>query len=128
MPRRLAWFALVLSIGTVVAYVALVQKAMIVIPPIGYLGALAIAVVPAAVAMVRARGKLTVGIFVVCVLLLGFAIAFNVMLRVPPGPTAFVVGQPAPDFTLPDSTGRPASLAEYRGKKPVVLVFYRGYW
>jgi peroxiredoxin len=38
------------------------------------------------------------------------------------------LGERAPDFTLPDATGRPVSLAEYRGKKPVVIVFYRGYW
>ncbi|PYO17228.1 MAG: hypothetical protein DMD88_21125 [Candidatus Rokuibacteriota bacterium] len=29
---------------------------------------------------------------------------------------------------LADAAGRPVSLADYRGKKPVVLVFYRGYW
>ncbi|PYM45918.1 MAG: hypothetical protein DME14_19470 [Candidatus Rokuibacteriota bacterium] len=38
------------------------------------------------------------------------------------------VGERPPDFTLPDATGRPVSLEDYRGKKPVVLVFYRGYW
>jgi len=38
------------------------------------------------------------------------------------------VGQPAPDFTLEDSEGRNVSLADYRGKKNVVLVFYRGHW
>ena len=38
------------------------------------------------------------------------------------------VGQPAPDFTLEDSEGKNISLADYRGQKNVVLVFYRGYW
>ncbi|MCE3243408.1 MAG: hypothetical protein K0Q83_3915 [Deltaproteobacteria bacterium] len=38
------------------------------------------------------------------------------------------VGQPAPDFTLEDSDGKKISLADYRGKKNVVLVFYRGHW
>ena len=38
------------------------------------------------------------------------------------------VGQPAPDFTLEDSDGKSISLADYRGKKNVILVFYRGYW
>lgn len=32
-------------------------------------------------------------------------------------------GDQAPDFTLPDSTGRPKALADYRGSK-VVLYFY----
>ena len=65
----------------------------------------------------------------VSVLLLGLGGVFNfVLARVPSTPSAFVVGQPAPDFTLPDAAGRPVSLADYRGRKPVVLVFYRGYW
>ena len=38
------------------------------------------------------------------------------------------VGQPAPDFTLEDSDGKNVSLADYRDKKNVVLVFYRGHW
>ncbi|HEV2784565.1 MAG TPA: thioredoxin-dependent thiol peroxidase [Actinophytocola sp.] len=32
-------------------------------------------------------------------------------------------GDPAPDFTLPDSTGKPVSLADYRGRS-VVVYFY----
>ena len=48
--------------------------------------------------------------------------------RVPDTPTALRVGDPAPDFMLPDAAGRAVALADYRGKKPVVLVFYRGYW
>ena len=38
------------------------------------------------------------------------------------------VGQSAPDFTLEDVDGKNISLSDYRGKKNVVLVFYRGYW
>ncbi len=38
------------------------------------------------------------------------------------------VGHPAPDFTLEDSEGKNVSLADYRGKKNVVLAFYRGHW
>jgi cytochrome oxidase Cu insertion factor (SCO1/SenC/PrrC family) len=38
------------------------------------------------------------------------------------------VGQPAPDFTLEDSDGKALSLADFHGKKSLVLVFYRGYW
>jgi cytochrome oxidase Cu insertion factor (SCO1/SenC/PrrC family) len=38
------------------------------------------------------------------------------------------VGEPAPDFTLQDSDGRKVTLADYRGTKNVVLVFYRGHW
>lgn len=34
---------------------------------------------------------------------------------------------PAPDFTLPDFTGTPVSLAGFRGQKNVLLVFDRGF-
>ena len=34
------------------------------------------------------------------------------------------VGQQAPDFTLLDQRKQPVSLADYRGRKNVVLVFY----
>lgn len=35
-----------------------------------------------------------------------------------------LVGQPAPDFTLPSSTGQDITLSSYRGQQHVVLVFY----
>lgn len=38
------------------------------------------------------------------------------------------VGDEAPDFTLEKEPGKTITLSEYRGKKTVVLVFYRGYW
>ncbi len=38
------------------------------------------------------------------------------------------VGQPAPDFTLPNVAGRPVKLDEFRARGPVVLSFYRGRW
>ncbi len=34
------------------------------------------------------------------------------------------VGQEAPDFTLMDMNGQIVSLHEYRGKTPIVLIFY----
>ena len=37
-------------------------------------------------------------------------------------------GQTAPDFTLVDHHGKKVTLSESKGKSPVVLVFYRGYW
>ena len=38
------------------------------------------------------------------------------------------VGQPAPDFALEDMDGKNITLSDFRGKKTVVLVFYRGFW
>ena len=41
-----------------------------------------------------------------------------------PGPVAML----APDFTLPSIEGPEYTLSEYRGKQPVLVVFYRAYW
>ncbi len=38
------------------------------------------------------------------------------------------VGEIAPDFTLEDRNRIKVTLSEARGKSPLVLVFYRGYW
>ena len=38
------------------------------------------------------------------------------------------VGSPAPDFTLEGVDGKQIALSDYRGKKSVLLVFYRGHW
>jgi peroxiredoxin Q/BCP len=35
-----------------------------------------------------------------------------------------VIGKPAPDFTLPSSTGEPISLRQFKGRKTVILYFY----
>ncbi|HEY9135008.1 MAG TPA: peroxiredoxin family protein [Pseudomonadales bacterium] len=37
-------------------------------------------------------------------------------------------GQPMPDFSLPDGEGKSVSLKQFRGKAPVMLLFYRGDW
>jgi cytochrome oxidase Cu insertion factor (SCO1/SenC/PrrC family) len=41
-----------------------------------------------------------------------------------PPKTHLKVGQPAPDFTLPDTGGKPVKLSDFKGKKNVVLAFY----
>ena len=42
--------------------------------------------------------------------------------------TPVAIGETAPDFTLDDQNGKKVTLSSSRGKSPVVLVFYRGYW
>ncbi len=59
--------------------------------------------------------------------------------QLPPSKSAPKVGQRVPDFTLPDSTGKPFALSHLfaSGKETanaderpawVLLIFYRGYW
>jgi hypothetical protein len=43
------------------------------------------------------------------------------------GWTAAAEGDPAPLFVLPDHQGRQVALADYLGRKPVLLVFYMTY-
>lgn len=65
-----------------------------------------------------------------------FVFSFFVVGRwLPASKGAPQVGQRVPEFTLPDTTGKPVSLNELltspiNGKTPrgVLLVFYRGYW
>jgi hypothetical protein len=40
--------------------------------------------------------------------------------------TALEVGERAPDFTLPSTTGQEISLSQFWGKQPVLIEFYGG--
>ena len=130
-PGRLAGLSVVLAIGAVAAYALLLRVPIVRNHPEGYVVAFALATALAALAVARGRSRrwpswLALG-FASLLLVAGGWYNF-VAARVPEAPTALKVGERAPDFTLPDATGRPVSLADYRGKKPVVLVFYRGSW
>lgn len=41
---------------------------------------------------------------------------------------ALAVGEPAPDFALPDTAGRPVALADLARTGPTIVTFYRGGW
>jgi hypothetical protein len=128
---RLAVLSVVLGIGAIAAYALLIRVAIVRNHPEGYVIAFALATALAALAVVRARARrwpawLALGLS--SLLLVGGAWFNFVLARIPDTPTTLRVGERPPDFTLPDAAGRPVALADYRGKKPVVLVFYRGYW
>src|SRR5213080_4897320 len=128
---RLAVLSVVVAIGALAAYVLLLRVAVVRNHPEGYVVAFALAMALAALAVGRARTRrwpawLAFGL--TSLLLVGGAWFNFVLARIPDTPTTLRVGERPPDFTLPDAAGRPVSLAGYRGKKPVVLVFYRGYW
>jgi len=58
---------------------------------------------------------------VVAVLLSGLILSMGVSHAL-----ALQVGEKAPDFTLPGTTAEEIKLADYVGKKPVVVFFYIG--
>ncbi len=55
-----------------------------------------------------------------------FVSAANVQAQASAKPVG--IGEAAPDFTLVDHHGGKVTLSDSKGKNPVVLVFYRGYW
>jgi hypothetical protein len=128
---RLALLSVLIALGAIAAYALLLRVAVVRNHPEGYVAAFVLATALAALAVARARRRrwpawLALGL---ASLLLVTGAWFNfVATRVPDTPTVLRVGDRAPDFTLLDAAARPVSLADYRGKKPVVLIFYRGYW
>jgi len=63
------------------------------------------------------------------IVLISTSMAANSQSPTPPGRSTPVgVGDIAPDFTLEDQNKNKITLSDARGKSPVVLVFYRGYW
>ena len=61
----------------------------------------------------------------VSALLLGYVHIYSSMLPSTEG--VIEVGRQAPDFSLPGPDGQKISLERYLGK-PLILIFYRGYW
>ena len=80
-------------------------------------------------ALRRRRSWLSAGgalLSVACVILLA-GYVFGLSQQLPPTDNVVRVGAEAPAFSLPDQTGAAVSLADFAGR-PVVLVFYRGFW
>lgn len=128
-PGRLAILSLVLALGAIAGYATLLRVVVVRNHPELYVIVLAIAALIALVALVRARRWYTWVTMGVTALLFVFGAWFNfVGARVPDTPTALRVGSPPPDLTLSDASGARVSLADYRGVKPIIVVFYRGYW
>ena len=57
-------------------------------------------------------------------LLLGVALAAALGTTAASDAAALELGKPAPDFSLPGTTGETVTLRQYRGKKIVLLEFF----
>ena len=60
-------------------------------------------------------------LLMLCVLVLLFSLGHGTGVQVA---AALEVGDKAPDFTLPSTTGEKISLSQFRGKKLVLVEFY----
>lgn len=56
------------------------------------------------------------------------AVTLAALLALPGGAAAVQVGDPAPDFKLPATTGGEIRLSDFRGKQMVLLEFYHADW
>src|SRR5438445_12601682 len=128
-PGWLTALSMVLCGTAIAVYALLLRVPAIRNHPEGYVAAFAIAATLAGLAVALGRRWYAwTALALTVALLLGGATFNFVLARIPVTPSHLRVGSPPPDFTLPDAGGRSVTLADYRGKKPVVLVFYRGYW
>ena len=129
---RSAWLvalSLLTSVGAIAVYSQLLRVPAVRNHPEGYVAAFAIAATIAGLAVALGRRWYGWAALVLSLVLLLGSATFNfVLARIPEARTTLRVGERPPAFTLPDADGRPVSLGDYRGQKPVVLVFYRGYW
>jgi cytochrome oxidase Cu insertion factor (SCO1/SenC/PrrC family) len=128
---RLAALSVGVALAAITAYVSLLRVPLVRNHPEAYVVAFAVATALAAFAVVRARRRrwpAWLALALSGLLLIGGAWFDFVVARVPVTPSVLRVGERPPDFRLADASGQPVTLSDYRGRKPVVLVFYRGYW
>jgi hypothetical protein len=115
------YFAVVLSVQPLVPYVrnSAIPNWLLIVAGLGL-----------SVAAVRRSGAgrwlpgLLLGVNVVLAGLFG---AFLYAATAVSGAGGPPVGQVAPDWSLPDQSGRTLSLGDFHGS-PLLLVFYRGHW
>ncbi len=80
-------------------------------------------------AVSKKRSKLVIsGTVLSSLVAVGFLLSLFVLMRLPAPQKSFAVGDELPDFTLPNQDERDVTLSDYRGRGPVLLVFYRGFW
>jgi len=126
---RLAALSLLICAITIAVYSMLLGVPAVRNHPEGYVAAFAIAATAAGLGLALRRRWYGWTALAVSMLLLTLGSYVNfVLARIPDAPTVLRVGEPAPPVTLSAAAVRPVALADYRGKKPVLFVFYRGYW
>lgn len=130
--RRGAWLllgGLLLALAGVPLYVALIDVPMLRATGVPALGSMGLGAMLAGLAWRYDRRKWVRIASAAELLLIGALVAAYYTLSALPAPSGNAdTLVSAPDFTLPDHTGREVSLEATRSAGPVLLVFYRGHW
>jgi cytochrome oxidase Cu insertion factor (SCO1/SenC/PrrC family) len=78
----------------------------------------------------RTKRRLRVAAFAVLgvVVVLGALVVFTVYKPIARRAGSAVASSTAPDFSLPDQSGKTTTLVALTERGPAVIVFYRGFW
>lgn len=126
---RLALWGALVTLVSGVAYFLLIESAWIRTYAIPNIIGVLIGMTLAIRALRMSRSRTVIAAFSFAALIaVGFLGSIFILMRLPPPTHAWAVGQAVPNITLPNQDGLQVSLAAYRGKGPVLLVFYRGFW
>ena len=125
-PRNISLIGLVVTLAASISYFVLLN-----FRPIAALH-IAITILGMALciwAVWQRRGWVTVGsLSISSIVGLGLILSLTLLMQLPPPALIAQTAETLPDFTLPNQEGAPIRPASYRGKGPVLLVFYRGHW
>jgi len=126
---KLAWLGLALSALGGISYFAVIGGLLMRVSAVPFAIVSAIGLVLTTVAIVKRRSKLTIATAIPSYLVgVGFLLSVFVLMKLPQAQQGLAVGNAPPPLTLPDQDSQSVSLADFRGKGPVLLVFYRGHW
>jgi hypothetical protein len=126
---RLALAGMFLAIAGGVSYFLLIDVPWIRSRAIPNIAAVVLGLGLCAYALIQRRSKSVIAATVPAALVgIGFLLSFFALMRLPKPTLTMETAQVAPDFTLPNHRGEPVTLSSWRGRGPVLLVFYRGFW
>jgi len=129
MHLKTAIVGTVLVFGGAISYMLLLDNAWIRSTTLPNIVLIVVGMALCGWAIVKKPGKITLACGVLGGLGgLAFIFAMFVAFSLPPPPDATGLDAAATSFSLPNQDGRQVSLSSFRGKGPVLLVFYRGHW
>jgi hypothetical protein len=114
-------------LATGFSWFRLIQRVAVPDNRLPWLAAMAVGVALGAGAFVNGPGWLGAIAGGFALLVGGMFIGLRFISAQPVTTPAVAVGQPIPDFTLPDHRGEAFSLSQISGK-PFLLKFFRGHW